>query len=108
VPAKEQATCEHGVLRRIRMSWGIEVAVNYAGDWSRDERPVFLSLHGWGTHSWSADLEHMWIRLAGACWRVLSIDQPGFGRTPGRRWCSRSETNLDPRGPVQVVHEVLM
>jgi len=84
------------------------VVANYVGPWDDPNAPLFIPLHGWGARSYSLDQEHMWEWLAQAGWRVLAIDQPGFGRSPGKRWCSRSETNLDPYGPIQVLHEVLM
>lgn len=69
--------------------------------------PVVVVLHGWGRCSWSRDLQYLFRPLAEIGYRVIAPDFPGFGRSRGKRWCSRSETNYQDGGPVQILEDVL-
>lgn len=99
----------HGVLEPVGMlqripTRGGEVVVQVCGP--EGGRPILL-LHGWGRCSWSRDLQYLFGPLADMGYRVIAPDQPGFGRTRGKRWNSRSETNYEHGGPVHVIEDVL-
>ncbi len=38
---------------------------------------------------------------------IIAPDMPGFGRSPGKKNSSRSETNLDAGGPVEILLHIL-
>lgn len=105
-----------GRLVKFPMPWGRSVRGLMAGPWFKgsgdDEAavsaPVLISCHGWGRNSQMRNQQHLFARMADAGWRVVAVDQPGFGHTPGLRHSCRSEHSFSDRGPIRVCLAVLV
>lgn len=68
-------------------------------------KPVIILLHG--CPSDSEEFYHWYPSLLYTGYRVIGIDQPGYGQSPGPSKSHRSENNLDKGGPVDVVAAVM-
>lgn len=102
-PEGHGVTDAAGELRTIQTRGG-DVVVQVMGP--EGGRPAIV-LHGWGRCSWSRDLQYLFAPLAEAGYKVIAPDFPGFGRSQGKRWCSRSETNYQTGGPIEILEDVL-
>lgn len=69
--------------------------------------PVIFALHGWGVKTNSRRWRFIAPVVASCGYRVYCPDMPGFGKSPGKRHNCRSETNLEPQGPVAVVCSIM-
>eukprot|EP00696_Hemimastix_kukwesjijk_P012132 gnl/Hemi2/25219_TR8476_c0_g1_i1.p1 gnl/Hemi2/25219_TR8476_c0_g1~~gnl/Hemi2/25219_TR8476_c0_g1_i1.p1 ORF type:complete len:214 (+),score=18.14 gnl/Hemi2/25219_TR8476_c0_g1_i1:115-756(+) len=69
--------------------------------------PCALLLHGWGRSSSNQGFRWLYEPLIQNGYFVLAPDMPGFGASAGRRHSCRSEANLIPHGPVDVIRAVL-
>jgi pimeloyl-ACP methyl ester carboxylesterase len=76
----------------------IETAVGRVHGMAEGSGPLVLGLHGWsqrnGWHTW----EPLIAPLAGAGFRVVSVDMPGWGQSP-----TLSEGQMTPEAAVAVV-----
>ena len=73
----------------------------------RQKGKPYVCCHGWGHDSWSRDIQWQFEALSKMGYFVIAPDMPGFGRTEGMRHCSRSETNFDEGGPIEIIEDIL-
>eukprot|EP01084_Bolivina_argentea_P196468 336780_1 len=101
---KEEMKTDYGELVEIDTRGGQIVCVVY-GDKTKSK--PYLALHGWGHHSWSRDLQWQFETIQKMGYFIIAPDMPGFGRSDGQRHSSRSETNFDEGGPIEIVEDIL-
>ena len=81
-----------------------DIASTVHGDKSH---PLIVVLHGYGERSSSKNWNYIYSPLAKLGYLVVGLDMPGFGKSPGKRYKSRSEYLRIPGGPVDVVDEII-
>ena len=101
---KPEMTTEVGELVVIPTRGGKVVTV-IVGD-AKKGKP-YLCLHGWGFQSYSRDIQWQFETMSKMGYFVIAPDMPGFGRSDGRRHSSRSETNFDEGGPIEITEDIL-
>ena len=97
-------TTDFGRVEKIKTCAG-EIAVVICGD-EINSIPM-ICLHGWGFQSWSRDIQWLFQPASKLGYCVYAPDMPGFGRSEGDRHCSRSETNYDKNGPIQILEDLM-
>ena len=81
-----------------------DIAGTVHGDKSH---PLIIVLHGYGERSSSNNWKYVYAPLSKLGYLVVGLDMPGFGKSPGQKYKSRSEYMRIPGGPVDVVDEII-
>lgn len=71
------------------------------------EDKLLVMLHGYGEGAGNQNQKWLMPGLAKAGYYVIAPSMPGFGRSPGPRYPSRSEYHTLPGGPVDLVRELI-
>lgn len=69
-----------------------------------ERKQLVILMHACPSHS--EELLHFFPGLTHYNYRVVAFDQPGYGRSTGTCHPSRSERNLDEKGPANVALEI--
>lgn len=81
-----------------------DIAATVHGD---KANPLIIVLHGYGERSSIKNWNYIFEPLSNLGYLVVGVDMPGFGKSPGKRYKSRSEYMRIPGGPVDVVDEII-
>lgn len=103
-------------MTRRRMTLSGKREVSLLTSWSDDDDPhgpggretLVVCLHAFGSDCSAMDWSGAFGHLVEARYRVVALDFPGFGQSPGRRQSSRTEAMCNPGEAVETCTEVTL